>query len=188
MQGIKRTQIKSVDLSKIDKVNDLSRSILESSMSLEEFCFRLEKINQESPYRCRIILLGAAICTFGFAFFFKGTIKDALCAAVLGVALKFMMIQMDRLDFNSFFKYLIGGAFATLCAILASKLGLCHSIDTLIISVIMLLVPGLAITNAIRDTVSGDLVSGLARTAEALFVAVAIALGSGLVFTLLGGY
>ena len=71
---------------------------------------------------------------------------------------------------------------------MASKLGLCHSIDTLIISVIMLLVPGLAITTAIRDTVSGDLVSGLARTAEALFVAVAIALGSGLMFTLLGGY
>lgn len=186
--NIKRTQIKSVDLSKIDKVNDLSRSILDSSMSLEEFCFRLEKINQERVYRNWIMVLGAAVCTLGFAFFFKGTLKDALCAAVIGMLLKLLMIQMDRIDFNSFFKYLIGGAFTTLCAIIASKLGVCHSIDTLIISVIMLLVPGLAITNAIRDTVSGDLVSGLARTAEALFVAVAIALGSGLVFTLLGGY
>ena len=55
------------------------------------------------------------------------------------------------------------------------------------ISVIMLLVPGLAITNAIRDTVNGDLISGLTRTTEAIFVAIALALGSGLAFIIMGG-
>ena len=52
------------------------------------------------------------------------------------------------------------------------------------------LLPGLAMTNAIRDTVMGDLVSGTARAAEALLVAVAIAAGVGSVLSLyisLGG-
>ena len=49
------------------------------------------------------------------------------------------------------------------------------------ISSIMLLVPGLAITNAIRDTVAGDYVSGLSRGAEAFLTAVAIAVGIGTV-------
>ena len=44
----------------------------------------------------------------------------------------------------------------------------------------MLLVPGLAITNAVRDSIAGDLISGLARGAEALLIAVAVALGNGL--------
>jgi uncharacterized membrane protein YjjP (DUF1212 family) len=43
----------------------------------------------------------------------------------------------------------------------------------------MLLVPGLAITNAIRDTMAGDLVAGTARTVEAIFIAAAIATGAG---------
>ena len=47
----------------------------------------------------------------------------------------------------------------------------------------MLLVPGLAITNAIRDTISGDLLSGVIRAAEAFLVAVSIAVGIGAVLS-----
>ena len=53
------------------------------------------------------------------------------------------------------------------------------STDTVIIGTLMLLVPGLAITNAVRDSIAGDLISGLARGAEALLIAVAVALGNG---------
>ena len=47
----------------------------------------------------------------------------------------------------------------------------------------MLLVPGLAITNAIRDTMSGDLVSGLTRAAEAFLIAISIATGTGAILS-----
>ena len=56
----------------------------------------------------------------------------------------------------------------------------------IITGAIMPLLPGLAITNAIRDTVNGDLVSGVARAADALLKAVAIATGVGAVLALLG--
>lgn len=45
----------------------------------------------------------------------------------------------------------------------------------------------MTITNAIRDSVNGDSLSGLSRASEAVFTAVAIALGSGLVFIVIGG-
>lgn len=48
----------------------------------------------------------------------------------------------------------------------------------------MLLVPGLIITNAIRDTIAGDLVSGISRAIEAIFIAIAIAVGSGIIIKL----
>ena len=52
----------------------------------------------------------------------------------------------------------------------------------------MLLIPGIALTNAIRDLFSGDTISGLLRFAEALISSVAIAWGFAIpaaLFTLL---
>jgi uncharacterized membrane protein YjjP (DUF1212 family) len=43
----------------------------------------------------------------------------------------------------------------------------------------MLLVPGIALTNAIRDMVAGDLLSGISRAIEAFLIGVALACGTG---------
>jgi uncharacterized membrane protein YjjP (DUF1212 family) len=48
----------------------------------------------------------------------------------------------------------------------------------------MPLVPGLAITNAVRDLMGGDLVSGLSKGAEALLTAFAIGAGIAAVFSM----
>jgi uncharacterized membrane protein YjjP (DUF1212 family) len=61
-------------------------------------------------------------------------------------------------------------------------------VDKIIIGSIMLLVPGLSITNAIRDTIAGDLVAGISRGLEAFLVAVAIAVGSGVTIKLWSNY
>ena len=53
------------------------------------------------------------------------------------------------------------------------------NMDTVIISCIMPLVPGVAITNAIRDTLRGDYISGGARALEAFVTAAAVAIGAG---------
>lgn len=187
VHNIKRTHIKNIDLTKIDRVNTLSRIACTSNMTLDEFNQQLNEIDQEERYSWMTTILAVAICSFGFAIFFHASFKDALCALACGVLLKLFLRQLDTVNFDTFFKNLAGGAFVTFLAILCRNLQLCDSMDKVIISVIMLLVPGLAITNAIRDTVSGDLLSGLSRTAEAIFIASAIALGSGLVFVFLGG-
>ena len=57
-------------------------------------------------------------------------------------------------------------------------------LDIVIISSIMLLVPGLAITNAIRDSVAGDLLSGVTRMIDAFLTAVSIAIGTGISMSL----
>ena len=50
----------------------------------------------------------------------------------------------------------------------------------------MVLVPGLAMTTAIRDTISGELISGVTRSAEAATIAVAVAAGVALVLGMWG--
>lgn len=56
--------------------------------------------------------------------------------------------------------------------------------DMIIIGAIMPLVPGMAVTNSFRDIISGDYVSGLIGITKGIFVALAIALGVGVILNL----
>lgn len=85
------------------------------------------------------------------------------------------------MKFNAFIQDVflsIGVAFATI--LLKAALGNRMNMDTVMISSIMPLVPGMAITNAARDTLQGDYLSGAARILEAFLKAAGIALGIGL--------
>lgn len=188
MHNVKRTQIKSVDLQKIDRVNSLSRHILSADISVDSLMVQLEEIQKEKRYTNLNEIVAAAICCFGFSMFFHGTLRDAICAMIAGSITHVFTQKLAQVELDGFFSKVIGGAIVTILGILSSRLGLCSDMNNVIISTIMLLVPGLAFTNAIRDTVSGDLLSGLSRIVEALLTAVALAVGSGLVFMLLGGY
>ena len=73
---------------------------------------------------------------------------------------------------------MICSAVASLLSLLLVRLGLGRSVDIVTIGVLMVLVPGVALTNAMREIMAGDVFSGLSRTADAILVASAIALGS----------
>lgn len=60
------------------------------------------------------------------------------------------------------------------------------NINPMITGAIMPLVPGLAITNAIRDIIAGDYLSGGARLFDAVVVAIALATGAGSVMYIFG--
>jgi uncharacterized membrane protein YjjP (DUF1212 family) len=54
----------------------------------------------------------------------------------------------------------------------------------------MIFLPGVALTNAVRDTLAGDMVSGTSKGIEAVVIAVSITSGVGValkLWTFLGG-
>ena len=90
---------------------------------------------------------------------------------------------MGKLKTNVFFQKI---AAAFLIAVLAygiSALGWLPNVDASVIGTLMLLVPGLLFTNAMRDMIYGDTNSGVNRVVEALLIAVAVALGTGAAWT-----
>ncbi|WP_288221141.1 threonine/serine exporter family protein [uncultured Clostridium sp.] len=178
-----RISNRSVDLQKIHKVNDLARRLNSENINLEELKKRLKEIEEEKRYSNNTTILFSAIGAFGFVFLFGGSIKDAVAAFIIGLAVKYVSIKCEEMGLNSFFITSISAGILALLAILSIKINLANDMDKVIIGSIMLLVPGLAITNAIRDTVAGDLVSGLARGAEAFLTAIAVAVGTGVVLS-----
>ena len=173
----------TVDLNKIDKVNDLSRSIASKNLSVDDFKNELNKINKVEAYPQMLIIIFSAFGAGSFSVLFGGTFKDVFAAFLIGLVIKTLTIKWSEIGINAFFINSICSGITALLAIILFKLGIASQLNQTIIGAIMLLVPGLAITNAIRDTMSGDLLSGVIRASEAFLVAIAIAVGTGAVLS-----
>lgn len=179
---VKRTYGASFNLDKISKINNLSRNIERKHLTIDDLEREIDIIEHQKGYPDFITILFSSIAAGFFTFLFYGSIKDFFCAMVIGAIIKYTTISLSKFSVYGFFINLVGGMEAALFAIILYKLGLCNHYDKTIIGAIMLLVPGLAITNAIRDTINGDLVSSVTRSIEAVFTAVAIAVGTGMIF------
>ena len=97
---------------------------------------------------------------------------------------------MERRRTNSFFVNAVCSMTAALVAVAGVSLGLGQNLDLVIIGAFMGLVPGVALTNFMRDILAGDLFAGITKLAESLLTATAMALGAGIALSLarwLGG-
>lgn len=164
----------------LNAVNSLSRESEEKHFSVAEINQRLDEIANYPTYSLGTRVLFAAIGTAGFALFFNGNLEDMAASFVIGIILQLMGDFLSSRQLHSFLVSLIQAFAAVIFSWLSSlALGGCTE-STVVISSLMLLVPGLAITNAIRDTMMGDYLSGMVRLMEAFITAAALAIGAGL--------
>lgn len=180
---IRRVSTRTIDLDKVHKVNDLSRNIVNRGLTVSQLKEQLKLIDNGERYSDKTAILISAFGAFCFVFLFGGKLREALAAFLIGLIIKSVSIKFASLGINQFFINSICAGIAAIIAIFLLKSNLISDLDKTIIGSIMLLVPGLAITNAIRDTISGDLLAGLTRAVEAFLVAISIAIGTGAVLS-----
>lgn len=179
-------RIKSIkiDLNKIDMVNEFSREFVSSHMSVDKGIEKLKKINQVESYsKAMKNLSGALACSF-FALLFGGNFLDFVSTYLVSLVVLLTVGKIDKYKMTFFINNIIGASVASILSILVVNIGIGSNMDTIIIGSIMSLVPGVPITNALRDTISGDFISGLSRGMEAIFSALAIAFGVGIVLNI----
>ena len=70
----------------------------------------------------------------------------------------------------------------TVLAIIFTYFNIGDNVDKIIIGSIMPLVPGILLTNGIRDITNNDYLSGIIRVLEAILIASSIAVGVGMIF------
>jgi uncharacterized membrane protein YjjP (DUF1212 family) len=91
----------------------------------------------------------------------------------------------ERINPSIFFQSLIGSAIASAIAFLVSLTGFTDGFDTVIIGALMTLVPGVTLTNGMRDFIAGDFLAGLYTLTEALLTAIGMAVGTAAAITFL---
>lgn len=181
---IKRITARSIDLNKVAMINDLSRKVQNSPLQFEEFKTELHRISECPSYSRLLKMAFAGLTTASFTILFGGGFFDFIVAFFSGMIINRVCALLAKFRVNDFFINIIGGTIAGLIGLSASSLSPVFHEDVIIIGSIMLLVPGLIITNAIRDTIAGDLISGLSRGLEAIVIAGAIAIGTAFSFKL----
>ncbi len=179
-----RVKNRAVDLNKIERINALSRDAHEQRITQEQFLLSLKEIREITPYPMYLQILLSGLCGAGFVFFYRGTPMDAVVAFISTILVKLVVSTLEKYGLINFLSNAVGGAVATVCAMAILSMGIGTNLNIIISSTIMILVPGVAITNAIRDSIAGDLVSGITKAVEAMIIAVSIALGTGAALSL----
>ncbi|WP_122640083.1 MULTISPECIES: threonine/serine ThrE exporter family protein [unclassified Romboutsia] len=187
---VKRISSRSIDLNMVHNINSLSRTIYKNRPDIY-FCEKeLERLCVEDFYSLKTTLFAAGIATSTFTILFGGGFTDFICAFIIGILTKALSLFLNKSSLNEFFINSICGALVSIYSIILLNLGIITQLDKLVAGSIMLLVPGLSLTNSIRDILEGQLLSGLAKAAEALFIGISTAVGTGTILHLylkLGG-
>ncbi|MGV3465689.1 MAG: threonine/serine exporter family protein [Heyndrickxia sp.] len=175
---------RSTDLKKVTVVNSISRKIASGELQLEEAYQKLKEA-EKADYKFPIwIQIAAATLASGcFLIMFQGQWKDFIPAMITGGIGYFGLLYFDKIARVRFFSEFLSSFIMGLVAALLVKVGLGTELDKIIIGSVMPLVPGLLITNAIRDLMVGHLVAGISKGAEAFLTAFAIGAGIAVVLS-----
>lgn len=179
MTQLCRIDHKGNDLDAVERYSNLGRRICAQKPDLETAMQWLEEVGKtRKHYRLPVLLAGHILVGWGFCIFFGGSLVDSLCAAACGLLLGVAEHLMSKLQTNVFFQKISAAFLMAFFAYCVSTFANIPNVDSAVIGPLMLLVPGLLFTNAMRDIIFGDTTSGINRVVEALLIAVAVALGT----------
>lgn len=183
----KRMRSYTTSLHQMELLNELSRYICAHCPEKEEIERKKDELLSQDRNIGWMYLVGYMLGTGSFTIYFGGNLWDGIATALISVFVFLLNRYAVRIKKNM----LIYTATATFCvgvlAIFLVYLGIGVHVDKVIIGDIMLFIPGLAIVNAVRDMLYGDVMTGFFRLVEAIIVAGAIACGIAMSLMLLGG-
>lgn len=188
--AVKRIKKRSIDLNKLNEINTISRKFVSGDLDTAEALAELEALNHVKSMNKLLLILCAGVSSLFFALLFDGSVFDSIVAFLASCTVQTILIYFKRTYIYNFTSNLIVGFVIAFFAAVSVALFSMGNIESIIVGGILPYLPGLALTNAIRDTMMGDLVSGISRLGEVLLSAVCLALGAGVVFAVyiyLGG-
>lgn len=184
---IRRIYQSANHLATLEAFNRISRVVCRKRPDLDELdaMIKHEKCRSVSPLWS--VLISYAIIAGPFALLFGGSLRDGAAGAL--VALLLGLISRIRSNYiTPLAKTLLISFVAGVLSYLSVLVGIGENVDMIMIGTIMLLIPGLAFGNAIRDLLCGDTVAGLLKTVQSCLSAILIACGYALSLFLLGPY
>lgn len=187
---VRHVRFGTVNLEQIAAVNQLSREICSLHYSPDLALEKMEACQELPPHPLWEKSLASGTGCAAFTLLLGGTPVDSLFAFCFGSILQPLLFYFRTKNLSRFFYTIAASAFVTLLTVLTRTLSVPIRIDMVIIGCIMPLVPGLTLTNSIRDFFNVDYLSGVIHMVDALLTALSIAVGVGLIMTLyqsLGG-
>ncbi len=184
----RRVRAIEMDIEQLHALNALSRKICAEHLSAEAAEEAFCHLAKGKAYPRWVRILACGVISGAFTLFFGGGWQDGVVSFGIALLLAVLVLFCERVGLNKIFAKFFCTFLSTALAFLAMRLGAIALVDQTIIGVIMTLIPGVGLTNALRDLFVGDSIAGLLRTIEAVLFALAIAGGYLLSAYLMGGF
>lgn len=176
------------DLDAVERYTNLSRRICtERPDPVTALQWLKDTDHSRVYYGKAMYLIGNFMGACGFAILFGSTYADSILSGICGLIVGLVGLALVKFKANQFFQIIIAAFIMSFTAYLLEALHIAYNADTIIIGALMLLVPGLLFTNAMRDIINGDTNSGMNRIIQVFLIAVAIALGTGAAWQTIDG-
>ena len=177
--AVKRVRKGDTNLTRVDEVNAVSRLVEAERLSCEEALVRLEEIARRKPEISQPVLsLAAAVSSGAWAVLFGGQGWDFVCGVAVGALVQMLSQLLNRFHMQTLVSTLLGSFVAALLPMAFHSLTGLGTVDVIVAGTLMPMLPGLAMTNAVQDTMRGDMVSGLSHGVNAVLTAVLVAGGA----------
>ena len=173
------------DFERLEALNNLSREYCKTPFSIDELRLRFKECLK--PFNRLVYYAGSVIASSAFACFFGGTLWDGIAAGVFSLLICYIMRSAPKFCPNDIVSNFLCSLIIGFVICLSSRVLTFLNYDKIIMGDIMLLIPGLAFVNAIRNVITGDTVSGVIKLVESVIKAVALAGGFMIAIAFVGG-
>ena len=175
---VERIEDRNINLNKITRISRLVDNI--HSQSYESLKEELQDIQEEVTYSSVQIFLAHIIGAAFFGFLFQGSYREVLVSGITGFFIACTALISQKIKLESLFVNLLQGMVCSSIPCFFYSLHWIDNVDISIISSLMIMVPGVAFINSIRDLFSGDLVTAQSRLLEVALIGMTLAIGSGI--------
>ncbi len=174
---IERVEPMGVNLGKLSDIDTVSRAVIENKLSYEEGYHQLDEILESpDPYGKRVHMAYFLFSTAGFMVLFGGSWGDLVAAMIVGCLLGLMSIVKPVGLVRQLFEAIVA-VVASLATYLMAKLVPELNVGVIILSSLIIFMPGLFITIAIAEIATNNLVSGTARLVGGVMILLKLTFG-----------
>ena len=175
--SIKRIKQRNVDLYRIERINSFSRDLINNPLSYEQAKKVLDEIYNAPSFSLGVRLMAACMTAFVYTLFFNGAIIDALISVIISFGIYLMLEKTAKIGSFQFLEYYVSGFIIGAVSFIIQYFIPEVNKDNVITGAIIVLLPGVALTNGIKDILYGDFVSGSAKFSEAILIIIAMCVG-----------
>jgi len=175
---IRKVTERTINLDRVARINELSRMMVAGETTYEKARHEIDVIRRErTGFSTKASIAFSGLVGIGFAVMQNGNWAECIAAFFAAATVRLVAHLVSQVEQTRFLFEFLGAICAATIGILTHQWVEMVNRDIVIVAGIMPLVPGVAITNSIRDIINADNLSGLIRGLEAALTSMAIAMG-----------
>lgn len=183
---MKTIKSRAINLNKISLLNNFSREFVNNNeMDIEDAIKELKELNSVASYAPSIVYFSTGFASACFGCLLGGNdIVNFLFTFFTSILAVISYKKIMKISSIPAFSSLVASLLIATAGVLLTQVGFLDTPRMLIVGSIMPLLPGVSFIKGIRDLISGDLMSGVARAFDSGMTAISIACGVGLILNI----